>query len=73
MKGDDIVSDCDRHSNEILTPSKYVNKYKHMRKLMAEFLRKLESRVIKNLLQLTQFASPKLLIWFNFIDSVASR
>ena len=47
MKGDEIVRPCDRHSNETVTLRKHVMKYKNMRKLMLEFLRKFEDRGIK--------------------------
>ena len=32
MKGDEIVRDCDRHSNETVTLEKDVTKYKYWRK-----------------------------------------
>ena len=44
MKGDEIFGSCDRHSNKSATLKKHVIKYKNMRKLMVEFLRKIESR-----------------------------
>ena len=47
VKGDEIVRACDRHSNEALTHWKHVTKYKHMRKLMVEFLRNFGNRDIK--------------------------
>ena len=47
MKGYEIVRPCDRHSNETVILRKHVTKYKHMRKIMVEFLRKFENRGIK--------------------------
>ena len=47
-EGDEIVRACDRHRNETATLTKHVSKYKYMRKWMVEFLKKLQSRVIKN-------------------------
>ena len=47
MKGDEIVRPYERHSNETVTLRKHVTKYKHMRKWMVEFLRKIENRGIK--------------------------
>ena len=44
---DEIVRACDRHRDETVTLTKYVTKYKYMRKWMAEFLRKSQTRVIK--------------------------
>ena len=46
-EGGEIVRAYDRHSNENVTLSKHVNKYKNMRKWMVEFLRKSESRGYK--------------------------
>ena len=47
MNGDEIVSPCDRHSNETVTLRKHVTKYKNMQKWMVEFIRKFENRGIK--------------------------
>ena len=46
-EGDEIVRACDRHWDETVTLTKQVTKYKYMRKWMAEFLSKSQSRVIK--------------------------
>ena len=43
-KGVKIVWDCDRHSNETVTPREHVTKYKNKRKWMVEILTKYESR-----------------------------
>ena len=48
VKGDEIVRHCDRHSNETVTLRKHDTKYKNPKKWMIEFLRKCESRGIKN-------------------------
>ena len=45
--GDEIVRPCDQQSNETLTLRKHVTKYKNMRKLIVEFLRKSESHIDK--------------------------
>ena len=66
MNGVKIVRACDRHSNETVTLRKHDTEYKTMLKWIVEFLRKLEGRAIK-LLELTQFASPNLQIYFNFV------
>ena len=50
MKGDKNFRSFYRHSNETVTLRKHVTKYKNMRKLMVEFLRKFENRGIKNAL-----------------------
>ena len=47
MNRNEIVRHCDRHINETVTLMEHVTKYKHMRKLMVEFLRKFENRRIK--------------------------
>ena len=47
VKDDEIVQQCDQHSNETATLRKNVTKYKHMQKWMVEFLIKFENRVIK--------------------------
>ena len=46
MKGDEIIGACDRHSNETVTISKHVAKYKNMTKWVFEFIRKFENRGI---------------------------
>ena len=46
MKGDEIVRDFDRHSNETVTLEKNVTKYKYWRQWMVEFLSKSENRGI---------------------------
>ena len=38
---------CDRHSNETVTLSKHVSKYKNTQKFMVKFLRKAESHGYK--------------------------
>ena len=43
----EIVRPCDRQSNETVTLSKHITKYKHMRKWMVEYLRKFDNRGIK--------------------------
>ena len=48
VNGDQIVRPCDRLSNETVTLRKHITKYKRMWKWMVEFLRKIESRYIKN-------------------------
>ena len=45
-EGDEIVQPCDRHWDETVTLTKYVTKYKYMRKWMVKFLSKSQSRVI---------------------------
>ena len=45
--GDEIVRPCDRHSNETVTQTKHVTKYKHVQKWMVEFLRKFDNRGIE--------------------------
>ena len=47
VKGEEIVRPCDRHSNETETLRKHVSKYKRMRKMTVEFLRKFDNRGIK--------------------------
>ena len=44
---DEIVRACDRYTNETVTHTKHVTKYKYMRKWMVEFLSKSKSPVIK--------------------------
>ena len=45
--GDEVIQPCARHSNEPVTLTKHITKYKHMRKWMVEFLRKFKNRGIK--------------------------
>ena len=65
-EGNEIVRACDRHSNKAVTLGKHVTKYEHMRKWIVEFLRKYESSDDK-IARVTQFASPNLSIYFNFV------
>ena len=58
MKEDEIVRPSNRHSIESVTLRKHVIKYKNMRKLMVEFLRKFENRQLK-VVEITRFLSPK--------------
>ena len=44
MTGDEIYLDCERHSIETATLRIHTTKHKKMRKLMAEFLSKSETR-----------------------------
>ena len=68
MKGDEIVRRFDRHRNETATVRKHVTKYKHMRKLMLVFLGNFFLRIVAlKFFELTQFASPNLSIYFNFV------
>ena len=69
VKGDEIVRPCDRHSNETVTLRKHVTKYKNMRKLMVEFLRKFDNSGIKiagvNSILITKSTNLQL-FFFNF-------
>ena len=56
-KGNEIVIDCDWHSNETVTLRKHVTENKNMRNQWSNFLGNLRVVAIK-LLELTQFASP---------------
>ena len=57
-EGDEIVRACDRYSDETVTLTIHVTKYKYMRKWMVEFLSKSQSRVINiapvNLIRMTK-------------------
>ena len=70
-EGNEIVRPCYRHSIETVTLNKHVTKYKNMRKLMVEFLRKVENRCIKiaqvNSILSTKFINLQL---FTLIQSV---
>ena len=48
VKRVEIVRPCDRHSIETVTIRKHVTKYKTLRKLLVEFLKKIETRAIKS-------------------------
>ena len=65
-EGDEIVRACDRHWDETVALTKHVTKYKYMRKWVVKFLSKSQSRVFK-IARITQFASPNLSIYFNFV------
>ena len=66
MKGDEIVRACDRLSNKVATLREHVTIYKKHEKWIFEFLANLRVVTIK-LLDLTEFASPDLSIYFNFV------
>ena len=65
MKGDEIF-------NETVTPRKRVTKVNECESGGVKFFSKSESRGIK-IAGVTQFASPTLSIYFNFLRTVALR
>ena len=70
MKRDEILWNCDHHSVEPVTMSKYVAEKKQMRKWMVEFLNKFQGRGIKihrdNLIRVA-----KSIIFFNILRAIA--
>ena len=67
-----LISKGKRKLFELLTLRKHVTIYKLMRKWIVEFSANLRVVALK-LLELTQFASPTLSIYFNFLRAVTSR
>ena len=66
MKGDEIVRACDQHRNKTVTLRKHVTKINTCENGCSNFSANLRVVTIK-LLELTEFASPNLSIYSNFI------
>ena len=67
MKRDEIVRSCDWHSKQTATLRKCVTKYKHCTNEWSKIIEALK------LLDLTRFASPNQLIYFNFCTVLGVR
>ena len=66
---DEIFRDCDRHSVETVTLSKYVIEYKQMRKWMVEFISKFQgSGIIIERVNSKRVAEPS--IFFNILRAL---
>ena len=69
MKGDEIFRDCDSHSVETVSLSKYVTEYEQMWTLMVEFFSKFQGSGIKiDRVYLIRVAKP--LIFTNILRAV---